>query len=125
MEKIYQDFEKRRLEAMNLPELKDKEIGPEKEKEILKEVVSKHIEEAEALPVSNHQTIALNVSQMKNQPKERQIQFLVDLALEKGVFEAVHTARALDNPYLMDELHDMITDHIYTRLVQEGKLKQI
>jgi len=125
MEKIYQDFEKRRLEAMNLPEFKEKEMGPEKEKEILKEVVSRHIEEAEGLPVSNHQAIVQNVSQMKNQPKERQIQFLVDLALEKGVFEAVHTAKQLDNPYLMDELHDTIADHIYNRLVQDGKLKQI
>jgi len=125
MEKIYQDFEKRKMEAMNLPEFKEKEIGPEKEKELLKEVVAKHMEEAQGAPVSNHQAIVQSVSQMRGQPKERQIQFLVDLALEKGIYEAVHTAKAFDSPYLMDELHDAIVDSLYARLVQEGKLKQI
>ena len=125
MEKIYRDFEKRRMAAMNLPEFKDKEISPEKEREILKEVVAKHIEEAQTAPVSSQQAVTQNVNQMKTQPKERQIQFLLDLVLDKGIYEAVHTAKAFDSPYLLDELHDAIVDNLYARLVREGKLKQI
>jgi len=125
MEKIYQDFERRKMEAMGLPEFKEKELGPEKEKEILKEVVSRHIEEAQNAPAPNKSAASPNVSEIKTQPKERQIQYLVNLALEKGISEAVHIARHLDNIYLIDELHDAITDTLYARLVDEGKLKQL
>jgi len=124
MEKIYRDFEKKKLETMSSPDFKDKEIGPEKEKEILKEVVSEHIREAQEVTASN-QRITQNVNQIKNQPKERQIQFLIDLALEKGISDAVNTAKSLDNAYLLDELHDALTDNLYHRLVKEGKLKEI
>jgi hypothetical protein len=124
MEKIYRDFEKERLETINSPDFKDKEIGPEKEKEILKEVVARHIEEAQATPLSNQQ-IVQNVNRIKDQPKERQIQFLIDLALEKGISDAVNTAKSLDNAYLIDELHDALTDNLYHQLVKEGKLKEV
>ena len=125
MEKIYRDFEKRKLETMSSPEFKDKEVGPEKEKEILKEVVSEHIREAQTVSVSSQQAITQNVNQIKNQPKERQIQFLIDLALEKGIFDAVNMAKSLESPYLIDELHDALTDSLYRQLVKEGKLKEI
>ncbi|MDP2934704.1 MAG: hypothetical protein Q8N59_03005 [bacterium] len=125
MEKIYRDFEKRKLETMSSPEFKDKEIGPEKEKEILKEVVSERIREAQAISVLNQQVITQNANQIKNQPKERQIQFLIDLALEKGISEAVNMAKSLESPYLIDELHDALVDNFYRRLVKEGKLKEI
>jgi len=125
MEKIYRDFEKRKLETMRSPEFQDKEIGPEKEKEILGEVVSEHIGEARAASVSDQQAIIQNASQIKNQPKERQIQFLIDLALEKGISEAVSTAKSLESPYIIDELHDALTDNLYYQLVKEGKLKEI
>jgi hypothetical protein len=125
VEKIYQDFEKRRAETIGSPEFKDKEIGPEKGKEILREVVSEHIQEAHAVSSSNQQVISQNASQIKDQPKERQIQFLTDLALEKGITEAVHVAKSLENPYLIDELHDSLVDNLYNQLVKEGKLKEI
>jgi len=110
---------------MSSPEFKDKEVGPEKEKEILKEVVSEHIREAQTVSVSSQQAITQNVNQIKNQPKERQIQFLIDLALEKGIFDAVNMAKSLESPYLIDELHDALTDSLYRQLVKEGKLKEI
>jgi polynucleotide 5'-kinase involved in rRNA processing len=125
VEKIYRDFEKRKLETMNSREFQDKEIGPEKEKEILAEVVSEHIEKARVVSVSDQQAVIQNASQIKNQPKERQIQFLIDLALEKGISEAVHTAKGLESPYIIDELHDALTDNLYHQLVKEGKLKEI
>jgi predicted house-cleaning NTP pyrophosphatase (Maf/HAM1 superfamily) len=125
VEKIYRDFEKRKLEAMRSPEFQDKEIGPEKEKEILREVVSEQIKEAQAVSVSDQQAIIQNASQIKSQPKERQIQFLINLALEKGISEAVHTAKSLESPYIIDELHDALTDNLYHQLVKEGKLKEI
>jgi hypothetical protein len=124
VEKIYGDFEKRRLEVMNSPDFKDKEIGPEKEKEILKEVVARHIKEAQSIPLSDQQ-VTQGANQIKNQPKERQIQFLIDLAMEKGISDAVNMVKSLDNAYLIDELHDALTDNLYHQLVKEGKLKEI
>lgn len=125
MEKIYRDFEKRRIETINSPEFKDKEIGLETGKEILKEVVSEHIQEAQGVSGISQQTINQNVGQIKNQPKERQIQYLIDLAVEKGISEAVHTAKNLESPYLIDELHDALVDNLYSQLVKDGKLKEI
>jgi len=110
---------------MRSPEFKDKELGPEKEKEILKEVISETIKQAEELPLAEKTEITQKAAQLKDQPKERQMQFLVDLALDKGIVVAVNLARSLESAYLLDEFHDTLVDQLYRRLVEEGKLKQI
>jgi len=125
MKEVYKEFEKRRSEMMRSPEFKDKELGPEKEKEILKEVISETIKQAEELPLAEKTEITQKAAQLKDQPKERQMQFLVDLALDKGIVVAVNLARSLESAYLLDEFHDTLVDQLYRRLVEEGKLKQI
>lgn len=125
MEKIYQDFEKRRTEILSSPEFKDKELGPEKEKEILKEVVSEHVETAQTVSGSSQQVNDQSIKDVKDQPKDRQVQYLVNLAIEKGISEAVNVAKSLDNAYLIDELHDALVDSLYNQLVKEGKLKEL
>lgn len=124
MEEIYKNFEAKRIEALKQFEGKEAELSAEKQKEILKEAVSERI--ATAQPAINQQQAAAQTAQkLKDQPKDRQIQLLTELAFEKGVVEAVEVAKNLDNPYLLDEFHDALIDEFYKKLVEQGKLKAI
>jgi hypothetical protein len=57
--------------------------------------------------------------------KNQQLKGLVDLAFQKGVIYAAEVVRNLDNPYLMDEFHDTLADHLHKELVEKGKLEEI
>jgi len=123
VEEIYKEFKRKRAETLKQPEVK--ELSPEKEKEILKETLSQHIERIQPITPAQQQTITQATQQIKDQPKERQIQLLINLAFEKSVIEAIEVAKGLDNPYLVDELHDTLVDELYNKLVEEGKLKKL
>lgn len=125
VEKIYKDFEKRKADTLKQPEFQEKELTPEKEKEILKEAVSKNIQVTQAPSDNQQQATAQTAKKIKGEPKERQIKLLIDLTFEKGLPHAVEVARRLENPYLLDEFHDAITDELYNKLVEEGKLKKL
>jgi hypothetical protein len=124
-EQIYKEFERKRAEVLKQPEIKEKEITKEKEKEILKKTVSEHIEKAQPLPPAQQKTALRTAQQIKAQPKEKQIQLLTDLVFEKGISHAVEVARRLQNPYLLDEFHDALVGELYSKLVEAGKLKQL
>jgi len=124
MEEIYKNFEAKKAEALQQPENKEGELSPEKQKEILKEVISERITTAQPV-ISQQQVAAQTAQKLKDQPKDRQIQLLIEMAFEKGVVEAVEVAKNLDNPYLLDEFHDALVDEFYKKLVEQGKLKAI
>ena len=123
VEEIYEKFEKKRAEALKQPETK--ELTPEKEKEILKEAISDHVQKAKPVSDDQQKTIAAVTQKIKGQPQENQVKLLTDLALEKGVSHAIEVAKRLDNPYLLDELHDALVDELYNKLVEKGELKAI
>jgi poly-D-alanine transfer protein DltD len=124
MEEIYKNFEAKRIEALKQLEGKEAELSAEKQKEILKEAVIERM--AMVQPAIGQQQVAAQTAQkLKDQPKDRQIQLLTELAFEKGVVEAVEVAKNLDNPYLLDEFHDALIDEFYKKLVEQGKLKAI
>lgn len=50
-----------------------------------------------------------------------ELESLISLALEKGVYQAVSKASS-ETPYLIDSLHDELADHYYDKLVSAGKL---
>lgn len=121
-EEILKNFEARRAEI-----LKSKEgtLSPEEVKEILKEAVSQRIQTTQSLPTVPQQVIIQKAQQIKNEPKERQVELLKQMAFEKGIFEAVEIAKNLNNPYLLDEFHDALVDELYNQLVVDGKIEQI
>ncbi|HUT96442.1 MAG TPA: hypothetical protein VMW82_02665 [Candidatus Paceibacterota bacterium] len=124
MEEIYKNFEARKAEILKQSEIKEGELSSEKQKEILKEAISEKI--ATAQPAAGQQQATIQTAQkLKDQPKDRQIQLLIEVAFEKGVIEAVEVAKNLDNPYLLDEFHDALIDEFYKKLVEQGKLKAI
>lgn len=125
VEEIYKEFERKRAEVLKQPEFKEGELPPEKEKEILREAVSERIKKVQPTPVSKQPATLQTAQQIKDQPKERQVQLLINLVFEKGIDEAVDVAKHLDSPYLIDELHDTLVDELYNKLVEQGKLKKI
>jgi len=107
-------------------ELIEKKETGKHEKEIIKEIIKEKVEAAAVAPASTPQTQTIKkIKEIAGEPKERQVQLLVNLALEKGIIQAVEVAKGLDNPYLLDELHDVLADKYYNKLVEEGKLKKI
>lgn len=123
VEEIYEKFKNKRAEALKQPETK--ELTPEKEKEILKQAISEHVQKAKPVSDDQQKSVAATSQQIKGEPKEQQIKLLTDLALEKGISHAIEVAKRLDNPYLLDELHDALVDELYNKLVEQGELKTI
>ena len=124
-EEIYKQFEKKRAEALKQPGFKEKDLTPEKEKEILKEAVSERITNAQTFQPTQQQAAVQNAKQISSQPKEKQVYLLTELAFDKGIPHAIEVARRLDNPYLLDEFHDALVDELYNKLVETGKLKAL
>lgn len=122
-EEILKNFEQKRAEALKVLESKEAGLSPEKQKEILKDVVSEKIQTIQ--PSRVNQQVAQKIQELQEQPKERQIQILTEMAFEKGIVYAVEIAKNLDNPYLLDEFHDVLVDQLYNKLVEEGKLERI
>lgn len=63
--------------------------------------------------------------ELKRYEKTQQLKGLIDIAFQKGISYAVDVAREMDNPFLMDELHDVLVDELRKELIDRGKLEEI
>jgi len=124
MEEILKNFEAKKAEVLKQPETQETELSAEKQKEILRDVVYEKVMSATYTPVQQ-QAAQQQTQKLKDEPKERQIELLTQMAFDKGVVEAVEVAKNLDNSYLLDEFHDALVDKLYNKLVEQGKLKQV
>ena len=61
-----------------------------------------------------------NPDHFENQ--EKQLDILVGIAMTQSIPESVSLAQATDNPYILDELHDVLVDKFYSELVKRGKI---
>lgn len=121
------ELEKRLAEKKR--EVMEKKGVEKHEKEIIKEILREKIEQpvtpkTKPTAVPSSQVIK-KAKKIGEEPKERQIQLLVNLAFEKGIFQAVEVVKQLDSPYLLDEFHDTLVDELYNKLVEQRKLKKI
>lgn len=66
-----------------------------------------------------------DLKKIKRLSKPRQLKILVEVAFNKGVYQAINLARDLDNPYLLDEFHDALIDELRQKLIEAGKLKKL
>ncbi len=55
----------------------------------------------------------------------RKIETLVAIALEKGITHSIEVANSLQDPYILDTLHDKLVGELHDRLVRDKKLKEI
>lgn len=57
--------------------------------------------------------------------KQEKLEELKQLALEKGIKKAISIAKKMDDPYLLDELHDALVDELKSQLISRGKLEEL
>lgn len=62
--------------------------------------------------------------QQTNESIKNKVKALSDIAFEQGLDEAIEEAKKLNDPYILDEFHDALTDNFYKKLVEAGKLEQ-
>ncbi len=95
-------------------------VEPEPQKE-----VSQPVEPAkEAVPTSSGSAVSSDDDQQPAQVDGEEVKKLSQIAFDKGLTVAIEEAKKLNNPYLLDEFHDALTDQLYKELVQKGKLEQ-
>lgn len=58
----------------------------------------------------------LNIDVLAKLPKEDQVRVLTKVVYKDGLYKAINTATRLDDPYLMDLLHDTLVDELYAKL---------
>ena len=68
--------------------------------------------------------IAKHASALAVQEREEQIESLIAIALSKGIAAAAAVARKA-TPWLMDELHDRLSDRYYQHLIASRQLKAL
>lgn len=131
-----------KLAARKVAEVKQEAEGSgREEKDIFRDVLHEHVESAKEIaekqtatgsadsadmPAAPPFNYAAGAQQKADDIREKQhheqVEALVEIALTKGILEAVHVARHLNNPHLLDDFHDMLVDEYYEKLVQARKL---
>jgi hypothetical protein len=68
-----------------------------------------------------------DVDVLKEYSKDKQINALVEVALSHNLYEAVEIARKLNNPYLLDAFHDLLSDDdgLRLRMQEQGKMEKM
>lgn len=109
------------------------------ERELLREVLRRHIEELRPKPVAPPVSakppppparpltddLKRQAEELKKKEKEEaKVQRLVEIALTRTVNDAVRVAEEA-TPYLLDELHDHLVDDYYDKLVALRKIKAL
>lgn len=106
------------------------------EKEVFREVLKQHIEEAH--PVSPPQVTPISGlghlpaddfkkktdNTKEKEIRQEQVRDLVELALSSSIRDAIKEAEK-STPYLLDELHDHLVDEYYDKLLALRKIKAI
>lgn len=121
-------------ESLKKTESPEKASGTSETPETKFEVEKKEFAGEEIEPVKKTTTtsqasaqqraVGKTVKDLKKIDKTNQVKSLVSLSFTKGIFFAVEVAKNLDDPYILDELHDELVKQ-YQELVKSGKLKAV
>ncbi len=92
--------------------LESKETAAEKPEALSREEIQKTREEIEKADLDDHlkmqvQSHAKDLS-VSGLEEERKIKKLLDIAKAKGPVFAIHVAKKMNDPYLLDKLHDKL-----------------
>lgn len=131
--RLEQDIASKRLILENQRQAGEIEEVPS-EKETLHEIVRERINEIPD-PVASPSNLSKILDSQNGEPSpdlplylsvelKAKIQELVQLAFVKSIAEAIKAAKATGNAALIDAFHDALTDELYDRLVERGKLKK-
>jgi chromosome segregation ATPase len=105
-------------------------ISPEKEpfdaaqgrEKAVKQEIKSYLSELQQTPVTAAPLATRDeADEIKKLPANQQVGALISLVFEKGLEQAISVARELNNPAILDEFHDLLTDRYYKEL-SEGKI---
>ncbi len=74
------------------------------------------------IPTPLVSTGKVTTQELRQLPKEKQLDILVGLAMSQSIPQAVILAQETNNPYILDELHDVLVDKFFEELIKRGKL---
>lgn len=102
----------------------EKEKTPEREQAI-KEQIKEYVKTAQPADDSSQLPLSKRdeAREIKKFPEKQQINALVSLVFEKGLKQAVSIAKAIDNPSVLDEFHDVLIDRYFDELVKRKIIK--
>ena len=119
-----------------------RKIEGKEEKEVFRDVLKEHVESAKetvenqvppdapgsagipGAPTFNYGAHAQQkADDLREKEHHEQVEALVEIALTKGILEAVRVARHLENSHLLDDFHDMLIDEYYDKLLQSRTIK--
>ncbi len=105
------------------------------EKEIIRDVIGQRIKffrnqssqtETESESKSNISPVPPVESPAYLSPELKdKVQELVNICFTDSIEQAVKQAKALDNPALIDALHDALIDEVHAALIERGKLQKV
>ena len=133
IEKEIEVLERRLAEKKaQLSEKKEPFLEKEVAREVVEERVAEHLAAPAILPAVKKSPAKvppplvpptkISLSVLKRTSQEKQLQILLGVALKNSIPQAVVLAEKLDNPYLLDALHDALVDKFYEELLKRGKI---
>lgn len=67
----------------------------------------------------------VKLKELKTYETDKQLTALVELAFEQGLRPTIEIAKRLDEPYLLDALHDALVDELRKQLIEHGRLQEV
>jgi len=99
-------------------------ISPEKEERAVKQEIKSYLKELQQTPTTIAPLATRDeAKEIKKFPPSQQVGALVSLVFDKGLEEAISVAKGIDNPAILDELHDILVDRYFKELVEKKIIK--
>src|SRR3989344_4270632 len=112
-----------KLEAKK-KELAGGELEARPERHLLKDVIQEHAGFS-APAVVNYSTSSKPVQKRVATTEETdQLERLIEHAFTKGLRSAVNESKKTNNPFLIDSLHDQLTDIYYEKLLNARRIQK-
>lgn len=109
-----------------------KEIPVSPEQEIVPEIKPEEAPKPKEIPkpipiptpVPAEPEIREEIKKIKALDENRQVKVLCNLAFQRGLDQAIKTAKSLGNAYVLDEFHDTLIDELREQLIKKGRLAE-
>lgn len=90
-----------------------------------KPVGAEYILPKKPVPITPAPTVSTeDAKKIQDLDKQNQVKALCDLAFQKGLDQAIKTARDLNNAYVLDEFHDTLIDELREQLIEKKRLRE-
>lgn len=120
------DIEQLREKVEQLEAQLKKERVPEEREKIVKQEIDKYLTKMQKMPTfAAPKVVRDEAKEIKNFPSTQQVGALISLVFDKGLQEAISVAKAINNPAILDEFHDILIDRYYQILIEKGILKNL